>query len=484
MSLGPSFPIVIQSGLSAGTPSTVGNLPQFSGIAPPNILINSLLRQVTPAAIIVGATDPSAAATETLRTQGGLISSGAAPDSFIAGRAASAGLLSVGSVVIGQGASLGAVGVTNLNDSMIIGTSSSMITGQLAFGATLASVVLGPRNTVSTLQTGGFANPENWVVLGSRNVFTNTLGGFYSNVIAIGSGITGVATSTAIIIGVTGATLPTQYTGIMIGHSISTVGNAGTFLGNGIACGTGNDNTIIGRGAAKTGASGQENIIIGVIATIAATDFAIVIGSTAQIAAGATGTIAIGRQSNIQFQNCLAIAPGATPSAANQCVLGSNFTGGDYREFVFGQGPDQLTGAIVTKWRPSNGTGANIAIGDLQIAAGMPTGNAVGGNFVVQTGVLGGAGSVVQTPAARITALGGVAATQVFIGGDPGGTDTLRVGGSLTINTALQLLSNKTAFTNNAGVAAGTLLNAPAAGNPTKWIRIDDNGTARFIPCW
>jgi hypothetical protein len=26
--------------------------------------------------------------------------------------------------------------------------------------------------------------------------------------------------------------------------------------------------------------------------------------------------------------------------------------------------------------------------------------------------------------------------------------------------------------------------NAPAAGNPTKWIAIDDNGTSRKIPAW
>lgn len=29
-----------------------------------------------------------------------------------------------------------------------------------------------------------------------------------------------------------------------------------------------------------------------------------------------------------------------------------------------------------------------------------------------------------------------------------------------------------------------TLTNAPIAGNPTKWIAIDDNGTVRYIPAW
>jgi hypothetical protein len=40
------------------------------------------------------------------------------------------------------------------------------------------------------------------------------------------------------------------------------------------------------------------------------------------------------------------------------------------------------------------------------------------------------------------------------------------------------------AFTNGAAAATGTLTNAPAAGNPTKWIPVNDNGTTRYIPAW
>lgn len=46
------------------------------------------------------------------------------------------------------------------------------------------------------------------------------------------------------------------------------------------------------------------------------------------------------------------------------------------------------------------------------------------------------------------------------------------------------LIHTGTALANGAGASAGTLLNAPAAGNPTKWIPIDDNGTTRHIPAW
>jgi hypothetical protein len=46
------------------------------------------------------------------------------------------------------------------------------------------------------------------------------------------------------------------------------------------------------------------------------------------------------------------------------------------------------------------------------------------------------------------------------------------------------MIHTTTAWTDGAAAAIGTLLNAPVAGNPTKWIPVDDNGTTRFIPSW
>lgn len=46
------------------------------------------------------------------------------------------------------------------------------------------------------------------------------------------------------------------------------------------------------------------------------------------------------------------------------------------------------------------------------------------------------------------------------------------------------ILSTLAAVTSGAGSSTGTLTNAPAAGNPTKWIPFDDFGTTRFIPAW
>lgn len=56
--------------------------------------------------------------------------------------------------------------------------------------------------------------------------------------------------------------------------------------------------------------------------------------------------------------------------------------------------------------------------------------------------------------------------------------------GLISINSASFLMRNGTSWTNGAAAALGTLTNAPTAGNPTKWIPIDDNGTTRYLPAW
>lgn len=55
--------------------------------------------------------------------------------------------------------------------------------------------------------------------------------------------------------------------------------------------------------------------------------------------------------------------------------------------------------------------------------------------------------------------------------------------GSVTIGSTT-LLTSTVALTNGAAAASGTLTNAPTAGNPSKWVPINDNGTTRYIPAW
>lgn len=69
--------------------------------------------------------------------------------------------------------------------------------------------------------------------------------------------------------------------------------------------------------------------------------------------------------------------------------------------------------------------------------------------------------------------------------GATGFTDKFLVRNNGAIYTAdTTLLHTIAALTDGAAAATATMTNAPAAGNPTKWIPIDDNGTTRYIPAW
>lgn len=57
------------------------------------------------------------------------------------------------------------------------------------------------------------------------------------------------------------------------------------------------------------------------------------------------------------------------------------------------------------------------------------------------------------------------------------GTSTLTHGSNV-------LLATTQALADGAGANVGTLNNAPIAGDPTKWVPIDDNGTTRYVPVW
>ncbi len=98
------------------------------------------------------------------------------------------------------------------------------------------------------------------------------------------------------------------------------------------------------------------------------------------------------------------------------------------------------------------------ATGDNNLYFNAPSGNSVYARVNNADVLQMATGGITATP--RITATGGV-----------------------TVGTAT-LLTTNVALTNGAGASAGTMTNAPAVGNPTKWIPINDNGTTRYIPCW
>jgi hypothetical protein len=119
--------------------------------------------------------------------------------------------------------------------------------------------------------------------------------------------------------------------------------------------------------------------------------------------------------------------------------------------------------------------GTNKSYGASANGDGMVRGTAAG--FVIMSDNAAGtikfaAGGSAET--ARFSASGGLSIGSTS---DPGA-------GLIYTNSASFLMRTKTSLSNGAAAAAGTLTNAPAAGNPTKWLPYDDNGTTRYIPAW
>lgn len=63
-------------------------------------------------------------------------------------------------------------------------------------------------------------------------------------------------------------------------------------------------------------------------------------------------------------------------------------------------------------------------------------------------------------------------------------TPNIVAAGTLTTIGGTYLHATSTALTDVAAAQNATLTNGPVAGNPTKWIQINDNGTPRSIPTW
>ena len=105
------------------------------------------------------------------------------------------------------------------------------------------------------------------------------------------------------------------------------------------------------------------------------------------------------------------------------------------------------------------------------VAGVLPLANFDSSTLVPYTGATGnvnlGANSLTATTVNATT----VAATNV------NATD-------VTTSDVAALIKSGVALTDASAASVGTLNNAPSAGNPTKWIQINDNGTVRKIPTW
>jgi hypothetical protein len=174
--------------------------------------------------------------------------------------------------------------------------------------------------------------------------------------------------------------------------------------------------------------------------------------------------MAIGYNATAGGNHSIAIGDTATASADDTIVIGYDASASGAHAVAIGQNAvSNNNGGVVV------GYGANIqSVGNQSVAIGYnaTVGGSSGGAVVVGPGLSdNGANS---TTIGNATYNMGISSSgEVFIPTD--GT---------------HLLKTTAAITSGAGSSAGTLTNAPAAGNPAVWIPITINGTTYYIPAW
>jgi len=78
----------------------------------------------------------------------------------------------------------------------------------------------------------------------------------------------------------------------------------------------------------------------------------------------------------------------------------------------------------------------------------------------------------------------GVGSVAIGNGAAQEGAGTINAIGGYWTGFATFLMSSTASWTAGSTANAPTLTSGPVAGNPTKWIAINDNGTTRHIPAW
>lgn len=363
--------------------------------------------------------------------------------------------------VLGDGAFSTAIGNNadaNGDEAVVIGRDCS----QSGVGADANIVVIG--QNMDHTSGGGFnavmigrdvtSNGQDIIIIGSMTTPANA-----SNFVAIGHSMSVSGTNNGVMIGFGAGT--TGANALAIGGSSPSAAAQGVALGAGSVQASTSINTItIGNGTLSQGAAATGNIIIG----------------------SSAGVISATSVANVIFiGHNLRTDQAGVAYASGDVVIGNNNVGGSgFSSRVIWFGDLHTSGVAVPaaamRWK--NAAGTDIAAGSVTITAPRATGNAVGGSIILQTGPAGASSAVLQTATTRLTispngvvtlAAPTVAAENLVINGSGGAGQ-----GSIRLNN----------LTNGAGAAAGTLANAPSAGDPSFWIPVSIAGATRFIPAW
>ena len=264
---------------------------------------------------------------------------------------------------------------------------------------------------------------------------------------------------------------------------------------------TGVDNFGAGFGALATNTSGSSNMALGSLALSHNTtgNNNVGIGQGAlQIATTASGNVGIGNAAlqhtttgnnnvGIGLSALLSNSTGLNNIALGVNALVTNTTGSNNMAI----GPVALSS--LTTGGTNVGIGINAATnattGSSSVAIGqnalydMTTGdsNTAVGNNAGRGLTTGRANTVIG----RVPTLPAATSNSVWLG-DGDGNAMLQIPSTKVTYTygTTFILGNKVTVAGGPTTAAPTLTTGPLAGNPTKWLPYDDNGTTRYIPAW
>lgn len=206
---------------------------------------------------------------------------------------------------------------------------------------------------------------------------------------------------------------------------------------------TGGSNVLIG-GNAGANVNDNGNVAVGAFALnqSAAGGASVAIGDAAMELASGTGCIAIGLEALFGCSGGSNVAIGST--------AGFGVAAGDSNTFIGTQ------------------SGFSVTTGRANSILGRAVGSAAIANCIILSD--GDANNRMDYNLTNANAW--TASSTIFVAGD------------LYTNDASFLIRASTSLNNAASTNTGTLTNAPAVGNPTKWIAIDDGGVTRHIPAW
>lgn len=449
---------------------------------------------------IAGTTDSSSSTTGALIVSGGV---GAAKDSFFNSIRVGRGASSIAqNIAIGESSPLGAITTGDRNIAIGSGALAAVTTNHTntAIGYVAGNAYTGLGSTFIGAYAGyGRVSGDYNIVLGGG------VGGAATGAgnVMLGRGTAGALTSGAYNTAVghaAGGAITSGGSNVCIGESagyLLSQGGQNVIIGAGSATGwysaapsltTGSQNIFIGSGSGQSNVSGNYNVSIGNIAGfLSTTSNNIFIGNMAgRYATTQTSELFIDNQNRTNRAGDIAgaIIYGVmnTTPASQTLALNAQVSLGSPEQVRVTNTASATRYITLTGSNGGNPTisvsAGSLAITPAIVAASTISALAITGNSFIPNA------ATVPTNGMYLEAANNPAfaanSTKIFEYDSTG----IQIAGALTTLGGATFHTTSTALTNGAGAGAGTLTNAPAAGDPSKWIGINDNGTTRYIPAW